>query len=139
MAVTFGSMGENVTFDNWTAMLGLTAMDLNNVAVTFILISVFVILYKRTKPQKFLEKFIPYGKMALTNYCGQSVIGTFLLFGWGLGYIGELRNLYTFGIALLVIALQMILSKWWLSKFKYGPLEWLWRSATFFKFFPIKR
>ncbi|TMU56415.1 DUF418 domain-containing protein [Flagellimonas algicola] len=139
MAVTFGSMGGNVTFDNWTAMLGLTAMDLNNVAVTFILISVFVILYKRTKPQKFLEKFIPYGKMALTNYFAQSVIGTFLLFGWGLGYIGELRNLYTFGIAFLVIAFQMILSKWWLSKFKYGPLEWLWRSATFFKFFPIKR
>ncbi|WP_396589945.1 DUF418 domain-containing protein [Allomuricauda sp. R78024] len=139
MAVTFGSMGENVTFDKWIAMFGLTAMDLNNVAVTFILISVFIILYKRTKPQKWLVKFAPYGKMALTNYFFQSVIGTFLLFGWGMGYIGELRNTYTFGIAILVIAMQMLLSKWWLNKFRYGPLEWLWRSATFLRIFPLKK
>ena len=41
MAVTFGSMGENITFDNWVAMLGLTAMDLNNLAMTLIILSVF--------------------------------------------------------------------------------------------------
>ena len=139
MAVTFGSMGENVTFNNWAAMFGLTAMDLNNVAMTFILMSVFIILYKKTKPQKWLAKFAPYGRMALTNYFLQSVLGTFLFFGWGLKYLGELRNLYTFGIAFLIIALQMLLSKWWLKKFRYGPLEWIWRSATFFKRFPLKK
>lgn len=139
MAVTFGSMGENVTFDNWTAMIGLTAYDLNNVAMTFILISVFVILYKRAEPEKWLSKFVPYGRMALTNYFFQSVVGTFLLFGWGLGLIGELRNFYTFGIAIVVIVVQMLLSKWWLQKFKYGPLEWLWRSATFLRSFPLKK
>nr|WP_299344772.1 DUF418 domain-containing protein [Allomuricauda sp.] len=139
MAITFGSMGENITFDNWVAMLGLTAVDLNNLAMTLIILSVFVILYKRTKPRKWLSKFAPYGRMALTNYFFQSVLGTFLLFGWGLGYLGELRNVYTFGIALLVIAFQMALSSWWLKKYKYGPLEWLWRSATFLKKFPIKR
>ncbi|SHG32201.1 DUF418 domain-containing protein [Flagellimonas flava] len=139
MALTFGSMGPNVTFDNWVAMFGLTALDLNSVSVTFILLSVFVILYKKVKPQKFLEKFAPYGRMALTNYFFQSVLGTFLFFGWGLGQIGELRNLYTFGMALLIIAIQMAMSKWWLRNFRYGPLEWLWRSATFFKRFPLKR
>lgn len=139
MALTFGSMGENVTFDNWVAMAGLTALDLNNVAVTFILISVFVILYKRIKPQKFLEKFIPYGKLALTNYFFQSIVGTFLFFGWGMGQIGELRNSYTFLIAIAVVAIQMFLSKWWLKRFQYGPLEWAWRSGTFLKVFPLKR
>ncbi|TAI48760.1 DUF418 domain-containing protein [Flagellimonas allohymeniacidonis] len=139
MAVTFGSMGPNVTFDKWIAMFGLTAYDLNNIAMTFLLISIFVILYKRTKPRKWLSKFAPYGRMALTNYFFQSVLGTFILFGWGLGYLGELRNIYTFGIALLVIALQMILSNWWLKKFRYGPLEWLWRTGTFLRKFPLKR
>ncbi|MEZ4810980.1 MAG: DUF418 domain-containing protein [Allomuricauda sp.] len=139
MAVIFGSMGENVTFDNWMAMLGLTALDLNNVAMTFILISVFVILYKRLKPHKWLAKFAPYGKMALTNYFFQSIVGTFFLFGWGLGYIGELPNVYTFGLAILVIAGQMWVSNWWLKKFEYGPLEWLWRSATFLRIFPLKK
>lgn len=139
MAIMFGSMGENVTFDNWMAMFGLTAFDINNVAMTFILLSVFVILYKRMKPQKWLAKFAPYGKMALTNYFFQSIVGTFFLFGWGLGYLGELRNVYTFVLAILVIAGQMMVSSWWLKKFQYGPLEWLWRSATFLRFFPLKR
>lgn len=139
MAATFGQMGENVTFDNWIAMIGLTAYDLNNIAMTFILISVFVILYKRVKPEKWLVKFAPYGRMALTNYFFQSVVGTFLLFGWGLGYLGELRNIYTFIIAIVIVIAQMLLSKWWLQKFKYGPLEWLWRSATFLRRFPLKK
>lgn len=139
MAVIFGSMGENVAFDNWLAMFGLTAFDLNNVAMTFILISVFVILYKKLKPQKWLAKFAPYGKMALTNYFFQSIVGTFILFGWGLGYIGELPNVYTFGLAIVVIAGQMLLSSWWLKRFQYGPLEWLWRSATFLRLYPLKK
>ena len=139
MAVIFGSMGENVTFDNWLAMLGLTAFDLNNVAMTLILISVFIILYKRLKPQKWLAKFAPYGKMALTNYFFQSIVGTFFLFGWGLGYMGQLRNVYTFGLAILVIAGQMLVSKWWLKRFQYGPMEWLWRSATFLRIFPLRK
>ncbi len=92
MAVTFGSMGPDVTFDKWIAMFGLTAYDLNNIAMTFLLISIFVILYKRTKPRKWLSKFAPYGRMALSNYFFQSVLGTFILFGSGLGYLGELRN-----------------------------------------------
>ena len=139
MAVTFGSMGENATFDSWVAMFGLTALDLNNVAITMILLSVFVILYKRVKPQKWLAQFAPYGRMALSNYFLQSILGTFLLFGWGMGYIGTLRNLYTFGIAIIIIAVQMILSNWWLKNFKYGPLEWIWRSATFFRRFPLRK
>ncbi len=139
MAVTFGSLGENVTFDNWVAMFGLSAYDLNNVAMTFILICLFVILYKRIKPKKWLSTFIPYGRMALTNYFLQSVIGTFILFGWGLGYLGELRNIYTFAIAIVIIVFQVLFSKWWLKRYQYGPLEWIWRSATFLKRFPMKK
>ncbi|NAY90992.1 DUF418 domain-containing protein [Muricauda sp. JGD-17] len=139
MAFIFGNIGPDVKFDNWLVMLGLTAYDVSNVAMTLIYISVFVILYKRTKTQMWLSKFAPYGKMALTNYFFQSVFGTFLLFGWGLGMIGELRNLYTFALSLMIVAIQMFLSKWWLKRFQYGPLEWLWRSATFLKSFPLKK
>ncbi len=136
-ALIFMQLGEDVTFDNWTAMAGLTAFDLNNIAMTFILITLFVMLYKKVKGQKWLGKFAPYGRMALTNYVFQSLLGTFLFFGWGLGYLVELRNSYTFLISILVILGQMILSKWWLNKFQYGPLEWLWRSITFFKWYPF--
>ncbi|MEM9001067.1 MAG: DUF418 domain-containing protein [Bacteroidota bacterium] len=137
--LAFISLGEVVTFDSWIAMLALTAVDLNNIAMTFIIVCLFFMFYKKTKSGKWLSSFAPYGRMALTNYFFQTVLGTFLLYGWGLGLIGELRNLYTFGMAFLIIAVQMWASKWWLKKFAYGPLEWLWRSATFFKWHPLDR
>ncbi len=137
--LAFSRLGENVTFDNWTAMLGLTAFDLNNIAMTFIIIALFVIVYRKVKGERLLRVFSPYGRMALTNYVTQSVVGTYLLYGWGLGYLGELRNSYTFLIGIVVIGIQIALSNWWLKNFQYGPLEWLWRSATYFKWYPLKR
>lgn len=126
-----------VSFDNWLTMFAMTAYDLSNIFMTFILILSFMLLF--IKGKRFLLKFAPYGRMALTNYVAQSVIGTFILYGWGMGFIGELRDIYTFGIGILLIILQMLISKWWLNQFKYGPLEWLWRSLTYFKLFPFKK
>ncbi|CAN0598703.1 unnamed protein product [Ectocarpus sp. 12 AP-2014] len=120
-------------------MIGLSALDIANTAQTFLWIAVFVLLYKKAKPEKWLSKLAPYGRMALTNYVLQSIIGTFLLYGWGLGLLGELRQAYTLLLALVLVALQMWLSKLWLQNFKYGPLEWLWRSLTFFKIFPFRK
>jgi len=135
----FAQIGPDVTFDNWYAMNGLTAFDLNNLAMTLIILSLFLMAYKGGRPKRWLEHFIPYGRMALTNYVVQSIIGTFIFYGWGLGYLGQIRNLYIFFMAIIFIALQMMFSNWWLSKYYYGPLEWLWRSLTYFKIFPMKR
>ncbi len=139
MSAAFMGMGQNFNIKSWNAMLGFTAMDISNAAMTLIYIALFVIIYRKTKGKEWLNKFIPYGKTALTNYVAQSIVFTFILFGWGLGFIGELRQLYTFLLALVFIALQMWLSKVWLRHFYYGPLEWLWRSMTFFKVMPLKR
>jgi len=136
---SFAQIAENVTFDNWPAMIGLTAFDINNLAMTFIIVCLFVLGYNKVKGKQWLNAFIPYGSIALTNYFLQSVIGTFIFYGWGLSYLGELRNAYSFLLAILIIILQMIISKWWLSKFYYGPLEWIWRSITYFKVYPLKR
>ncbi len=135
----FASLGPEVTFDNWTAMFALTAYDLSNVGMTGIILAGFVLLYRKAKAGRFLSKFAPYGRTALTNYVVQSLIGTFILYGWGLGYLGELRNIYTLLLAIVLIVVQMIISKWWLSKFYYGPFEWLWRSLTHFKRYPLAR
>ena len=139
MVGIFASMGPNVDFNSWTAMFGLTFFDLMNLAFTVLIVAVFVILYKKKRAGKFLRSFIPYGKMALTNYVFQSILGTFIFFGWGLGQLSNIPNRYSFLIAIAIIVLQMLLSKWWLRYFKYGPLEWVWRSLTFFKVFPFKR
>ncbi len=138
-AGAFMSLGPEAQLDNWIAMVGLSGMDMANVAITMLYITLFAILYRNTRPERWLRTFAPYGRMALTNYVLQSVVGTFLLYGWGLAYIGELRNLYTFLIAILFILIQMAVSKLWLKHFYYGPFEWLWRSLTFLKVFPFRK
>lgn len=139
MVGIFASLGPEVQFNSWPSMFGLTFFDLMNVALTILIVAVFVILYKKQKAGRFLKRFIPYGRMALTNYVFQSVLGTFIFFGWGLGYLAEIPNRYVFLMAIVVIGVQMWLSNIWLKYFKYGPLEWLWRSLTFFKVFPFKK
>ncbi|UJH67266.1 DUF418 domain-containing protein [Allomuricauda sp. SCSIO 65647] len=139
MIGVFAALGPDSQFDNWLAMIGLTLFDLANVAMTIIIIAVFIILYKKRKPHMFLQQFAPYGRMALTNYVAQTIVGTAIFYGWGLGYLAQVRNSYVFLLAILVITLQVWFSKWWLKRFRYGPLEWLWRSATFMKWYPMRR
>lgn len=131
--------GQNVDFNSWIMMIGLTLYDISNISMTIILICVFIYFWRKIKGERFLMKFAPYGRMALTNYVLQSIIGTALLYGWGLGLLGEIPNIYTFIFSFIFIFLQMMMSKWWLSTFFYGPLEWIWRSLTYFKKYPIKR
>lgn len=136
---SFAQLGPNVTFDNWPAMIGLTGIDLVNVAMTFLWIALFVYLYRKVKGQRWLSAFAPYGRMALTNYVFQSILGAYIFYGWGLGYLAQIPNRYTFLMAFGIIALQMLLSSWWLRYFYYGPLEWIWRSLTHFRYYPLKK
>ena len=133
----FMQMGPNPDFNSGWAMTGLTVLDLGNLGMTGLILSGFMLLYRKPWWQKALGHFAPFGRMALTNYVAQSVIGTFFFYGWGLGLLGEMRNSYALLLALVIICLQMRLSRWWLKRFRYGPLEWAWRSLTHFRRFPI--
>jgi len=117
----------------------LLAMDLFNFSLSVVLLCTFVLIFSRPKGGKVLEKLAPYGRMALTNYFMQTIIGTFILYHWGLGLMTKLPNSQTLLIALGIITAQVILSSWWLSRFRYGPLEWLWRSATYLAWQPLRR
>ncbi|WP_163537102.1 DUF418 domain-containing protein [Gracilibacillus sp. YIM 98692] len=71
------------------------------------------------------------GKMALTNYILQSIIGVLLFYSVGLGWYGSLTPFETIAIAFVVFPLQIIWSYVWLRKWRRGPLEWLWRKGTY--------
>jgi uncharacterized protein len=72
----------------------------------------------------------PAGRMALTNYLLQSAISTTVFYGYGLGHWG-LGRAWQVVFAVAVFALQVAFSHWWLSRFRYGPMEWLWRAFTY--------
>ena len=75
--------------------------------------------------------FAPVGRMALTNYLLQSVICMFVFYGFGLGLYGQVGTAAAAGIALIVFAIQVPLSRWWLGRYQYGPAEWAWRRLTY--------
>lgn len=124
-------------FSHFLHWMGINMYDIANLLLSLIIISSFVLLYRKEKWQKRLSYFSSYGRMALTNYVLQALIGTFILYNWGLGLSGEIRTLYLFLIAIFQIFLQQKLSTYWLSNFKNGPLEWLWRCGTYLKWQPF--
>lgn len=73
------------------------------------------------------------GRMALSNYLFQTILCTFLFYGHGLGWFGQVERQYQLLIVIVVWLLQLTYSPWWLTKFKMGPFEWAWRSLTYWK------
>ena len=79
------------------------------------------------------NRFAAVGRMALTNYISQSIICTLLFFGIGFGLFGQFDRWLQIIVVLIIWIMQLIWSKPWLKKFRFGPLEWLWRSFTYGK------
>jgi uncharacterized protein len=78
------------------------------------------------------------GQMALTNYLAHSLVYLFVLNGFGLGLLAYAGSTVLTLLAVVVFALQIVFSRWWLARFRFGPLEWLWRSATYGRWQPFR-
>ncbi|MGC8227483.1 DUF418 domain-containing protein [Pseudobacillus badius] len=78
-----------------------------------------------------LKPFAAAGRMSLTNYLLQSVIGTLIFYHYGLGLYGQIKLSTGVWLAVAIFAAQVLLSEFWLSKFKRGPMEALWRKVTY--------
>ena len=81
--------------------------------------------------RRLVEWAAPAGRMALTNYLMQTVLQSLIFYGWGLALIGRFGLVFVFPFALGLFALQLAYSRWWLGAFRFGPVEWLWRSLTY--------
>ncbi|MCP3402497.1 DUF418 domain-containing protein [Bradyrhizobium sp. CCGB20] len=73
----------------------------------------------------------PLGRMAFTNYVAQSLVFGWIFYGYGLGLFGRLGITPALAIGIAVYAGQVLFSAWWLRHFRYGPLEWLWRTLMY--------
>lgn len=111
----------------------LILKSLSNIAFTGILFAGVILIYYQTKFGNVLRLLAPYGRMSLTNYLSQSLIGAFLFYNWGLGlykYTG-ITVCFLMGISMFLI--QFFFCRWWLYSHRQGPLEWLWKKATWIK------
>jgi uncharacterized protein len=81
--------------------------------------------------RRLLDVFAPVGRMALTNYLMHSVVCVVLAYGFGFGLWWRVGASTAMGIAAAVILVQIPLSAWWLSRHRFGPVEWVWRRLTY--------
>ncbi|WP_165021144.1 DUF418 domain-containing protein [Dysgonomonas sp. ZJ279] len=128
-------------FDISFALLAVTALnDIQIVIFSGALALGFIVLYQIKSIGKYLNVLTPYGRMGLTNYEMQGILGAFIFSAWGFGAIfGTWGTTEVFALGLVVYAIQIIISHYWLKKFRYGPLEWLWRSGTYLKWQPLRK
>ena len=87
-------------------------------------------IFHCTAKGKKLMFIAPYGKMSLTNYISQSIIGTVIFYTWGLGLYEYSGHTYSLLMGISVVVLQFIFCRWWMKHHSRGPLEEVWRRAT---------
>ncbi len=80
-----------------------------------------------------LSWLAPAGRMALTNYLMQSVVCTLVFYGYGMGYFEQLSRAWQVPFVLVLFTALVLFSRWWLQRFRFGPMEWLWRSLTYLR------
>ena len=102
-------------------------------------LGLFVRLFQSQRWNQYMSKLAPLGRMALTNYIMQSVILVTLFHGYAGGLYGKVSRAPQVLVVLAIIIFQVYFSKWWLSKFQFGPLEWLWRCLTYKKRYPLRK
>jgi len=98
----------------------------------------FCWLFVSGKLNVFFGNLAIMGKMTLTNYMVQNLIGLLVFSGFGLGYWNTKPLWFYLLLAIVVYTLQVYFSKWWLSKYHYGPIEWVWRQLSYRKRLPLK-
>ncbi|MFZ6026311.1 MAG: DUF418 domain-containing protein [Chloroflexota bacterium] len=89
--------------------------------------------------RRLLAPLANVGRMALSNYVLQSIVCSLIFNGYGLGLYEKVGDAGLLGIAITIYLVQIPLSAWWLQRFYFGPLEWLWRSLTYGKRQPFRR
>lgn len=91
-------------------------------------------LIKSGAIQALRRRLAAVGRMALTNYLSHSLICLLLFTGAGLGLVGQFDRAQIYGFVALIWVFQLWFSPWWLARYRFGPVEWLWRGLTYGRF-----
>ena len=123
--------GSSVVAQTGLGTLGSALQNLASILFAMGYGAVALALAQHRVAGQVLKVVVPLGRMAFSNYIMQSLIFGFIFFGYGLGYFGRLGASHALLIGITVYAAQVLLSGWWLSRFQFGPLEWLWRTLMY--------
>lgn len=100
-------------------------------ALALFYMSGLTLLAQKPSWQPRLNPLTSVGRMAITNYLLQTVICTSLFYGYGLGLYGKVGVAAGILLTVLIYSIQIPMSVWWLKRFRFGPVEWVWRTLTY--------
>ncbi|MGN7612626.1 DUF418 domain-containing protein [Magnetococcales bacterium HHB-1] len=110
---------------------GRSLLYLSSIFMSLGYLGLFLLLIYKGWLRRSVKLLIPVGRLALSNYIIQSLILTTIFYGHGLGFFNQWNFSSLFILVIMIWSVQLIYSRWWLRKFRFGPLEWLWRSLSY--------
>lgn len=122
----------------YTFKVGTVPNYVGSILVAFGHIGLVMLVTKTGALRALTARFAAAGRMALTNYLMHSVVMTTLFYGYGFGLYGTIPRAWQMAFVVSLVGLQLLISPWWLGRYRFGPVEWLWRSATYWQRQPMK-
>jgi len=124
-------------FVDFSFRMPIDIYQVKRICVSLGHIGLVMLLYKWNIAGLLFRMLAKVGQMAFSNYLMQSIICTFIFYGYGLRWFGYLERYQLYEVVAGVWIFQIIFSNVWLTYFKFGPFEWLWRSLTYWKRQPM--
>jgi len=122
-----------------TFFLGMQFNYWGSLLVSLGWIGLIMLLCKHGIAARHTRALAAVGQMAFTNYILQTVLCTLIFYGHGLGLFGSVPRIGQIAIVFTIFIVQLIVSPLWLQRFRFGPLEWLWRTLTYWQMQPMRR
>ena len=119
-----------------TGLVATTAYALGVVPMGLAYAAGLALMWQRGA--RWLRVFAPAGRMALTHYLTHSIVMGLVFLGYGLGLAGQMAPWQFWLLSIVTVVVQILLSRFWLARFRFGPAEWLWRWATYGQRAPMR-
>ena len=123
----------------WTFRIGNLPNYIGSILVAFGHIALVMLIVRRGIFSGLMDRFAAAGRMAFTSYLMHSLVLTTVFYGYGFGLYGQVSRIWQMAFVVAVIGLQLWFSPWWLTRFRFGPMEWLWRSLTYWQPQPMRK
>lgn len=140
LSIMVGAMVLITNYDKITAIAAFFIWSaIPRTMLTIGYAAVLMLFIAKYADSSFISRVAAAGQAAFTNYLGTSILMTTIFYGYGFGLFGSVGRIELWAFVLGAWALMLFWSKPWLQHFRYGPLEWLWRSLARGKIQPLRR
>lgn len=118
---------------NMESMIFIGFQQLGGPLISLFYMMSIILLVELPFARKLLQPLSYVGRLSMTNYLLQSTVMTFIFYSYGFGLYNSISYTTGFMLAFAFFALQVLFSKWWVSQYRYGPVEYFWRWGTYGK------